>query len=111
MSVDRPQFQISGPGPSFTVYLSNDPELEAGLLYLDGPGFNHERLINPQNKHERNTKLKLFSHYHPYKTGNIYIHQEVAHSIFAKNYSDFTKFRLSLQGHLTKTKRGYLLFW
>jgi hypothetical protein len=96
------------PGPSFTILLSQEPDLNAGLLYLEGPGFTHEKLVGGAG---RSQGLRALSSYFPYTPGMINIHSELAHSVFAQNISKDVLLRVSLQGHLIKTIRGYLLFW
>lgn len=106
---DYPQFGVTEKSKqlTFTALLDSPPGLTAGLLY-----FQDEKLGNKVIKSgaSRNAELEKFATFHGYALGEMNYYERPVHSVYGRNDSDVYLERVTLQGHLVQTNRGFLFF-
>jgi hypothetical protein len=100
------------PQTTFTVLLNSHPEVSAGLSYFERPSAVTAKIfIARASGIEIDEALSSHANLHLYGKGEINVHREIIHSIYCKNESDQFFARLTFQGNLAHTQKGWLLFW
>lgn len=103
--------EFLGNQTSFTVLLDAPSNLKLGLHFFDPADPLLKKVEMSKNKKETLSLLSGFSNFLEYKLGDIYFHKEVFHSIGGENESSSPALRITYQGSLVKTSKGWLIFW
>ncbi|MCO4755643.1 MAG: hypothetical protein KC478_14270 [Bacteriovoracaceae bacterium] len=106
-----PLLRITPESPtlSFTILMNEPKDHSSGLTYFDRNDPIGRKAAG--HKQENQKHYLGFSRLQIYKAGEINFHQNLLHSVYAKNNSQLKQTRLTFQGHLLKLDEGLLIFW
>jgi hypothetical protein len=93
---------------TFTILLEAPYGLKSGLLFYENQKLGLKVAKSNQYSHP---KFMQFSSLHPYRPGEINIYEQFVHSVYGQNVTDQKLDRVTLQGHITQTDSGCLIFW
>lgn len=93
---------------TFTLLISDHENLSAGLNYIvPTPQIDSESIKDIPFK-----KLQLIAKRHLYESGKLNIlHGPIAHNIYSFNKDNKPLMRVTYQGNLVETSKGFLLYW
>jgi len=95
---------------NFTIQLTDNGMNSSGLCFFEDKLSTKLNLIRAKKTEVAHLDPSLIKKT-IYKRGSVNIHKDLMHSIFFENNSSKEQVRITLQGVLMKTSKGYLIFW
>jgi hypothetical protein len=95
---------------NFTIQLTNNVKGSSGLSFYSVKLSKKLNIISATKTEVANLDSGLINNVH-YERGSINVHKNLMHSIFFENNSPSEAQRITLQGVLKQTEKGYLIFW
>jgi hypothetical protein len=95
---------------NFTIQLTDNGINSSGLCYFEDKLSKKLNILRAQKTEVAHLDPSLIKK-SIYQRGSVNIHKDLMHSIFFENNSSEEQVRITLQGVLMKTSKGYLIFW
>jgi hypothetical protein len=95
---------------NFTIQLTNNVKGSSGLSFISDKLSKKLNVIGAKKTEVTNLDSNLINKV-LYERGSINVHKDLMHSIFFENNSPNEEQRITLQGVLMQTEKGYLIFW
>lgn len=102
---------VDSPQLVFTIWLNEENGLKSGLYYFEKENKITTMLSQKRGDFEAHQLFKDMAKLHIYRPHELNLHSGHVHSLYGENSTDKELLRITYQGNLVKTSRGWILFW